>query len=660
MQPVEPKDRPSRLLDGAEAGSPVLASLARRLERLAEERGRSLQTALHGELLELQAPDARIFAVVAERLGPEPLGERRLEELSRGQAGLLVVGVPPPSALQALQDRVPLAVVEAEAADHLLWVVFDGLVDRVGLHRRAERRGRWLERYRYELGELIEIGRALTQERDLDRLLGLILEKSRGLTGADAGSLYVVESGEGGAPQLRFKVSQNDSVRFEASEFSLGISKESIVGYAAVSARTVRIDDVYELPEGVPYRFDPSFDRRVGYRTRSTIAVPLVSAEDEVIGVIQLINRKRDPSRRLEGPEDVEREVVPFDERSQELLETLATQAGIALENAMLYDEIRRIFEGFVRASVHAIEQRDPTTSGHSVRVSDLSVALAEAVDRIDSGPYAGVRFTRRELKQLEYAALLHDFGKIGVREQVLVKARKLYPEERERIRARIDYAKRSAEAEALRARLEALQQGAPEEELRRIETSLAASLAAYEEVWRLVEEADEPRVMPERDAGRLDDLGRVTFLAPDGRRRPILTEKELAALRIERGSLTSEEVRQIQSHVVHTFNFLSTIPWGKSYAEVPRIAGLHHEKLDGSGYPHGLRGEQIPLPTRIMTVCDIFDALTARDRPYKKAVPLERALDILALEVAAGKLDDELVRLFREARVFRVVRAGA
>ncbi len=660
MQPVEPKDRPSRLLDGAEAGAPVLASLARRLERLAEERGRSLQTALHGELLELQAPDARIFAVVAERLGPEPLGERRLEELSRGQAGLLVVGAPPPSALQALQDRVPLAVVEAEAADHLLWVLFDGLVDRVGLHRRAERRGRWLERYRYELGELIEIGRALTQERDLDRLLGLILEKSRGLTGADAGSLYVVESGEGGAPQLRFKVSQNDSVRFEASEFSIGISKESIVGYAAVSARTVRIDDVYELPEGVPYRFDPSFDRRVGYRTRSTIAVPLVSAEDEVIGVIQLINRKRDPSRRLEGPEDVEREVVPFDERSQELLETLATQAGIALENAMLYDEIRRIFEGFVRASVHAIEQRDPTTSGHSVRVSDLSVALAEAVDRIDSGPYAGVRFTRREVKQLEYAALLHDFGKIGVREQVLVKARKLYPEERERIRARIDYAKRSAEAEALRARLEALQQGAPEEELRRIETSLAASLAAYEEVWRLVEEADEPRVMPERDAGRLDDLSRVTFLAPDGRRRPILTERELAALRIERGSLTSEEVRQIQSHVVHTFNFLSTIPWGKSYAEVPRIAGLHHEKLDGSGYPHGLRGEQIPLPTRIMTVCDIFDALTARDRPYKKAVPLERALDILALEVAAGKLDDELVRLFREARVFRVVRAGA
>ena len=660
MQPIEPKDRPSRLLDGTEAGSPVLASLARRLERLAEEQGRSLQTALHDELLELQAPDARIYALTAERLGPEPLGERRLEELSRGQAGLLVVGAPPPTALQALQDRVPLAVVEAETADHLLWVVFDGLVDRVGLHRRAERRGRWLERYRYELGELIEIGRALTQERDLDRLLGLILEKSRGLTGADAGSLYVVESGEGGAPQLRFKVSQNDSVRFEASEFTIGISKESIVGYAAVSARTVRIDDVYELPEDVPYRFDPSFDRRVGYRTRSTIAVPLVSAEDEVIGVIQLINRKRDPSRRLERPEDVEREVVPFDERSQELLETLATQAGIALENAMLYDEIRRIFEGFVRASVHAIEQRDPTTSGHSVRVSDLSVALAEAVDRIDSGPYAGIRFTRREIKQLEYAALLHDFGKIGVREQVLVKARKLYPEERERIRARIDYAKRSAEAEALRARLEALQQGASEEELRRIETSLAASLAAYEEVWRLVEEADEPRVMPERDAGRLDDLSRVTFLGPDGRRRPILTERELAALRIERGSLTAEEVRQIQSHVVHTFNFLSTIPWGKSYAEVPRIAGLHHEKLDGSGYPHGLRGEQIPLPTRIMTVCDIFDALTARDRPYKKAVPLERALDILALEVAAGKLDDELVRLFREARVFRVVRAGS
>ncbi len=643
----------------AGTGSPALAAFGRRIEALAERRNRSLQSVLCGDVLELVAPDARLFAIEAGRLPEMPLEQEHLLELSRGHAGLLVLGKAAPDTLERLGERFPLVVVPEDASDAVLWVAFDGLVDRVGLRRRAERRGRWLHRYRYELGELIETARALTQERDLDRLLSLILEKSRGLTGADAGSLYVVEDSAGGEPLLRFKVSQNDSVRFEASEFTLRVGEGSIVGYAAVSRSTVCIDDVYDLPEGVPYRFDPSFDRRVGYRTRSTIAVPMISAEDEVIGVIQLINRKRDPSRPLDGPEDAASRVVPFDERSRELLETLATQAGIALENALLYDEIRRIFEGFVRASVHAIEQRDPTTSGHSVRVSELSLALMRAVDREESGPYAGVRFGRRDLQQLEYAALLHDFGKIGVRERVLVKARKLYPEERERIRARIDYAIRSAEVEALRGRLEAMARGEPPEAIRRLEADLEARRAAYEEVWRLVEEADEPRLLPERDAGLLQDVHRVTYLAPDGRRRPILTEREISALRIERGSLTAEEIEEIRAHVVHTFDFLSAIPWGKSFAEVPYIAGLHHEKLDGSGYPHGLQGDRIPLPTRIMTVCDIFDALTARDRPYKRAVPLERALDILALEVAAGKLDAEMVRLFRDARVFRVVQGG-
>ncbi len=642
----------------AGTGSPLLAGIGRRLEDLADARGLSLQSELLGDVLELHAPDAQVFVVVAERFDAGSLGEERLLELGRGNAGLLVVGEPEPEPMERLGERVPLAVVSRDASDAMLWIAFDGLVDRVGLRRRAERRGKWLHRYRYELGELIDIARALTQERDLDRLLALILEKSRMLTGADAGSLYVVETPPGGEPQLRFKVSQNDSVRFEASEFTLRLGEDSIVGYAAVSRTTVSIDDVYELPADVPYRFDPSFDRRAGYRTRSTIAVPMISAEDEIIGVIQLINRKRDPSRPLELGDGFEEQVVPFDARSRDLLETLATQAGIALENAMLYDEIRRIFEGFVRASVHAIEQRDPTTSGHSVRVSELSVALMRAVDREESGPYGGVRFGRRDLQQLEYAALLHDFGKIGVREQVLVKARKLYPEERERIRARIDYAICSAEVEVLRERIAAMQQGVAPERLQRLEAELEARRAAYEEVWRLVEEADEPRLLPERDAGLLRDVRRVSYRAPDGRLRPILTEREVAALGIERGSLTPQEVEEIRSHVVHTFDFLSAIPWGKNFSEVPRIAGLHHEKLDGSGYPHGLTGDRIPLPTRIMTVCDIFDALTARDRPYKKAVPVERALDILALEVAAGKLDAELVRLFREARVFRVVQA--
>jgi hypothetical protein len=339
------------------------------------------------------------------------------------------------------------------------------------------------------IGELVEIARAITRERDIDRLLGLILEKSRYITGADAGSIYVVEgeSSDAGGQRLHFKLSQNDSISYESREFTIPVSHSSIAGAAVLRRQPINIADVYELPADVPFRFDPSFDQRMGYRTGSMLAVPMISAEDEVIGVIQLINRKRNPHVRLRSAADFEREIVGFDTHSEELLGALAAQAGIALENALLYAEIRTIFEGFVHASVQAIEQRDPTTSGHSLRVSVLCCRLAEQVDRVQSGPFRGVSFSRRDLQELKYAALLHDFGKIGVREQVLVKAKKLYPHERDAIRARIDFALKSAEAELLKHRLSLIERGAGESDLRAAQQRYGARRAELLDAWGVI-----------------------------------------------------------------------------------------------------------------------------------------------------------------------------
>jgi HD-GYP domain-containing protein (c-di-GMP phosphodiesterase class II) len=618
--------------------------------------------------------------------------EPYLGRVAEGQVGIVLLGQLPDGFLEQLPRGAVVAHVEDLGLVDPFYLAVAGALERVELRSASERRAKWLNRYRYELGEIIEISRAISQERDLDRLLGLILEKSRFITGSDAGSLYVIEQRAGSHEKhLRFKLSQNESVSFESKEFTIPMSTRSIAGAAAVMRRPINIPDVYDLilPDGrgsrdtiradspfatreeagppagaslLPpsgetpvFTFDPSFDLKVGYRTKSMIAMPMISAEDEVIGVIQLINRKRDP-RKLLTAQRVDDEVLPFDQRSEDLLSTLASQAGIALENALLYDEIRRIFDGFVRASVQAIEQRDPTTSGHSLRVSLLSVALAEAVDRADTGAYRDQRFSRRDLKELEYASLLHDFGKIGVREEVLVKAKKLYPHQLREVRQRFDYASLQIESVYLGKKVEAILGGATKVEIEGIDRTMAEKKAELESAWRLIESANEPTVLREGDFTKIAELGKRTYVDACGHAQPLLSPDEVVSLQVTKGSLHDREVDEIRSHVLHTRNFLSKIPWGKNFERIPEIAGNHHERLNGRGYPEARTAEAIPTASKIMTIADIYDALTARDRPYKKAMPVQRALDILGFEVKDGHIDAELVRIFTSAEVFKRV----
>jgi len=512
-----------------------------------------------------------------------------------------------------------------------------------------------LDRLYIERDDLLEIARTVSSERDIGVLLETILRKCRHVTRADGGSLYVVSERDG-AKVLRFRHSQNDSLTFESSDFTIPFSIGSIAGAAAVLKRTINIPDVRALAPDLPFRFDDSWDRKTGYITRSIIAAPLRNREGEVLGVVQLLNRKTQAGALLRTPEDVARLVRPFDRRDEELLELVAAQAGISLHNAMLYDEIQGIFEGFIRASVYAIEQRDPATRGHSQRVSTLTRALAEAVDRTTSGPYADVHFSREALDEIGVAGLLHDFGKVWVPEALLQKPKKLFPQQMSLIRSRFDYIRKSIEAEHQEQKCNLLSLGSGQNDMTRAALKAAQGIEALEECWRDVCAANEPTVLKAGGSARIEEMARQTYRDVEGREQPFLTAEEVKALLVAKGSLTPEELEKIRSHVRYTVDFLSMIPWGARYGRVPDMAGSHHEALNGSGYPKGLQGDAIPLESRMMLIADIYDALTAADRPYKPSVPVDRAIEILRLEARDGRADPELLRIFIADRVYSSV----
>ena len=531
----------------------------------------------------------------------------------------------------------------------------------------AARTAREQEKERYhELTELTRVGVALSTERDLVTLLDMILSQARRLTNSDAGSVYLVERGANGGPPtgLRFKLAQNYSLpNLPLHEFTVPVDHTSLSGYTAATGEALVIPDVYLLPDDLSYKQNRSFDEKFGYRTKSMLVIPMKTHRDEIVGVLQLLNRKRTSDTRLNAPDKVQWEVISYDRRSVELVTALASQAAVAIENSLLYEDIEKLFEGFVTAAVTAIESRDPTTYGHSGRVATMSVGLAEAVDRGGAGPYHGLRFNREQLRELRYAGLLHDFGKVAVREQVLVKEKKLYPPDLALIEHRFAFLVQGAELEFERARsahLLTLGRERYAETVGEMESRLRARRLELEGFRQAILRANEPTILAE---GTFDELQRIAgkrWTDHQGDEQPLLTDRELRFLSIAKGNLDDEERREIESHVSHTFRFLQQIPWTRELKGIPSIAYGHHEKLNGLGYPRQVRAEYIPVQTRMMTIADIYDALTANDRPYKRAVSSDRALDILHDEAKAGLLDRDLLSTFVDARVFATVQAAA
>jgi len=399
---------------------------------------------------------------------------------------------------------------------------------------------------------------------------------------------------------------------------------------------------------------DAMGDRRFGSQEsvlnlsiRSVMCAPLLY-EDKVLGLLQV---------------DSSSSTHIFTQDDLKLLTAISAQIAISMKNSRFYQEIETLFEGFVRASVQAIEARDPGTAGHSFRVAQYTDNLARAVDRSVAPGLRAVRFDRDQLQELRYAALLHDFGKVGVREHVLTKAKRLYPHEIRLMRQRFRYARACLERQAYRELVEVQSRD-------KLDARTFANLREQKEAELREQVADLNRFFeaimsasePDADPGQLDvplsHIAEYRFHDVHDEPLPLLNSFEFAVLSHARGSLNLEERREIESHVSHTFDFLKLIPWTDKFAGIPDIAHAHHEKLDGSGYPQGLPGEQIPLPSRIMTIADIYDALTAGDRPYRDGVNSEQALAIIEEQVKAGKLDGTLFNVFIEAEAYKFRKA--
>jgi HD-GYP domain-containing protein (c-di-GMP phosphodiesterase class II) len=441
------------------------------------------------------------------------------------------------------------------------------------------------------LERLVELVRSFGAERDLDVLLAKILEELRKELGAERASLFLYDRDKN---QLWSKVAQgldSQEIRFSADE--------GLAGHTARTGEVLNIPDAYA--DG---RFNREIDKRTGYRTRSVLCVPLCGRAGEITGVVQVLNK-------LGGGE--------FSAEDVRELAALAGLAAVAVENALLHEQNEALLENLVLASSQAIEERDPATNGHSRRVGTLAVALARAVH--DRAAELGQSYTRDRLRQLRYAALLHDFGKIGVREAVLTKAKKL----------------------------SAAELGLILERLRRLAAEAGTAFAGsdFARAAELVARANEPRALDEADAQALAALAA----------RGWLEREECAVLSIRRGNLTAGEWADMQSHPERSWRILSRVRWPERLAGVPELSYDHHEKPSGTGYPRRLPGGDIPFDARILAVVDVYEALTAQDRPYKPAIPHEKARAIMESMAKNGELDARLTALFFEAECFKATK---
>ena len=512
--------------------------------------------------------------------------------------------------------------------------------------------------------ELNQIGIKLSAERDIEKLQQFILTTLRQLTNADGASLWEKEKtvGDDGQLKLALRASQNASIDQNTYQaFKVPVDEKSVVGYTVTVGRSQIYDDAYNPPPGKP-QGGKGFDAQYGYRTKSMLTVPMRDHRNEVVGAVQLINAKRSLETKLTVT-NVPDEVVSFRPEDLEMIESIASQAAVAIDNKNLLDSVQTLlelnqaaFDGFVKASVAAIELRDPATRGHSQNVEKLTTGLALAVTDIAVGKYKDVRLNEDQLKELHYASLLHDFGKVGVRERILIKARKLFPYQLEWIQSRFESIERSVQVKYATEKLDAMRRGeASPAVLADIDRRLEEELAQLANWVQGIVAANEPSVLPEDKASILEVLPEQTYLDMAGVEHPMLDPQEFRFLSIRKGTLDDDERREIESHVTHSWEFLSEIKWPPLMRNIPAIAYGHHEKLDGSGYPRGLRGDDIPVQVRMMTISDIYDALTAHDRQYKPAVPVTKALDILTSEAGEGKLDPDLLDIFITKRVYEV-----
>jgi HD-GYP domain-containing protein (c-di-GMP phosphodiesterase class II) len=500
-----------------------------------------------------------------------------------------------------------------------------------------------LMNHRKQKFQLVQIGTALSRENDLNQLLEIILTASRQIVSADAGCIYVRERKVPGGPfldSLIFMVSQNDSVPIadmpEAAKISIPIDENSVAGYVAKNGKIVNVgnDTTGDIP--LLYRsIGNESKEKIGYHIKTMLTLPLKNMEGEVVGVLQLINKKKDLSKKLTDYFLVEAQAVNFLQSDEEFVQSVASQAAVSIERVQLHESIHALFEGFLDSSIASIDERDKVTSGHSRRVMGYATAFAEAAALEPDSPFAAISNTPDRKRQFEFAALLHDIGKIGVPEYLLTKESRLS----------------ECELQSIFLRMEII--------------ALQLKYSISSDSWKNFEElCDDKKFLnkinfsgnlSENDLAVLTVIKNKMYVNLNGEKKSFLTDREFESLSVRFGNLTSEERQIINSHAQSTLRILSKIPWPRQLEQVPLIAAQHHEKLDGSGYPDGVKNEDIILESKVLAVIDIYEALVSQNRPYKPKMSPEEALTILKIEAEKGRLDMQIIQFFIDKEIFKI-----
>jgi HD-GYP domain-containing protein (c-di-GMP phosphodiesterase class II) len=505
------------------------------------------------------------------------------------------------------------------------------------------------------LEELNSIGVSLSKEKDITRLLEKILLAAKSITNADGGTLYRIND-EG---NCQFEIMRTDSLNI-AMGGTTGVpipfypihlvgrdglpNNSMVVAYSVLHDRTVNIPDAYAA-EGFDFSGTKNFDKKTGYRSKSFLTVPMKNHENEIIGVLQLINAQD----RRTG------EIIPFSAADQSLAESLASQAAIALTTRLLINQLEDLFEAFIKLINTAIDDKSPYTGGHCQRVPVLTMMLAEAAIRTRTGPLREFTLDEHALYELKLAGLLHDCGKVTTPVHIVDKATKLQTifDRIDLIDTRFEVAKREAEIALLKAKLELLASD-PRADTSGLEARFRRRIEALDDDRNFLRRANiGGESMSREDVERVQRIGRMTWTNEDGEVAPLLAADEVYNLSITRGTLTREDRQIINNHVAMTYKMLSALPWPKHLRGVPEIAASHHERLDGKGYHRGLTAEAMPLQARIVAIADIFEALTAKDRPYKAGKTLSESLEILGRMAVDNHVDSDLFDVFIRERVY-------
>ena len=510
-----------------------------------------------------------------------------------------------------------------------------------------------------QIQNLSQIGLALSKERDMSKLLEMILLEAKRISNSDGGTLYMMTDDN----RLKFEIMMTDSLNFHMGGTSgkdipfypvklfdeNGEPNNSMVAaFVGLSGETVNIQDAYKA-KGFDFSGTKMFDEKTGYHSKSFLTVPLKNHEDEIIGVLQLLNAQTNKKKIIEFSSDIQNKV-----------EALASQAAVAITNKNLIKDLENLFESFIKLIASAIDAKSPYTGGHCERVPEITMMLAEAVHETKTGPFADFNLSDQEMYELKIAAWLHDCGKVATPEFVVDKSTKLetiYDRINE-VETRFSVLKRDQEIKKLKKELSverdnSLNAKEKNEKFKSIKIEYQKSIKQLENDLFFVKESNiGGEFMSEEKKQRINDISNYKR-KPNGKMQNFLSENEVYNLTIPRGTLTPEERQVINDHIVVTINMLDELPYPKHLKNIPEFAGGHHEKLDGTGYPKGLTKNEMSVQARIMAIADIFEALTARDRPYKKGKTLSQAMRILGFMKDDAHIDVDLFDIFVKKKIY-------